>query len=69
MVMTRTANTPITFGADGIVRYGENVGNTSQERIIVDVADTPITFTNSQGTKQYTQSGTGSAGQQAFTTN
>lgn len=69
MVMTRTADTPVTFGSDGIVRYSEGVANTIQERIIVEVANTPIAFTNSQGTVQYTQSGTGSSGQQTFTTN
>lgn len=69
MVMTRVANTPITFGTDGIIRYGEGVENTIQERIIVEVADTPIAFTNSRGIAEYTQSGTGSSGQQSFTSN
>lgn len=69
MVMTQIANQPIMFGSDSIIRYGENVAGVYQEKIIVETANTPIAFTNSQGTAQYTQSGTGTAGLQPFTSN
>ena len=69
MVMTRTANTPVTFGSDGIRRYDAGVANVVQERIIVETANVPVTFTNSRGITEYTQYGTGSAGQQAFSSN
>lgn len=43
MVVTRTANQPITFSGQ-IVAYAAGVANTYQERIITDVANTPVTF-------------------------
>ena len=67
--MVHTANQPIMFGSDGIVRYGEGVADTYQEKTIVDVENTPKNFTNSQGTVQYVQYGTGSSGLQPFATN
>lgn len=56
MVISRTANQPITFGGQ-IVAYGEGVANTEQSRFITETANNPINFTNAQGTVQYTSLG------------
>lgn len=55
MPITRMANQPITF-SDQIVAYGAGVANTSQSSIITEVANTPVNFSNAQGTVQYTPS-------------
>lgn len=55
MPITRTANQPITFSGQ-IVAYGAGVANTSQSSIITEVANTPVNFSNAQGTVQYTPS-------------
>lgn len=70
MVKTQIANTPIMFGSDGIIRYGENVENTFQERIIVDTTDNIKRFTNDQDNVQYIppRSAIDKAGLQSYTT-
>lgn len=68
MVIVQTANQPIAFSGQ-IVAYGTGVANTYQEREIVEQANAPINFTNAQGTVQYSQSGSGTSGQQAYSTN
>lgn len=52
MVVTSTANQPITFPGQ-IVAYGAGVANTSQSSITKGVANKPISFSNSQGTVQF----------------
>jgi len=55
MVVTGTANQPRTFNGQ-IVAYDAGVANTSQSSIIVEQINTPVRFTNSQGTVQYAPS-------------
>jgi hypothetical protein len=55
MAIQRTANQPITF-PDQISAYGAGVANTSQSSIIIETANVPVNFSNSQGTVQYTPS-------------
>lgn len=55
MAITRTANQPITFSGQ-IVAYDAGVANTSQSSIITDVANTPVSFSNAQGTVQFAPS-------------
>lgn len=55
MVIARTANQPITFSGQ-VVAYDAGVANTSQSGIITEVANTPVNFSNTQGTVQYAPS-------------
>jgi hypothetical protein len=55
MVVTSTANQPITFSGQ-IVAYGAGVANISQSSIKIETANTPLRFSNSQGTVQYSPS-------------
>lgn len=45
MVVIRTENTPLSFVGQ-VVQYNAGVLNTQNERIITEVANTPITFTH-----------------------
>ena len=68
MVVTRTADTPIVY-TTSVVTYGAGVAPNYQEKSIVETSNAPITFQNNNGETIYTASGSGSTGQQAFTSN
>jgi hypothetical protein len=55
MVVTGTANQPRTFSGQ-IIAYDAGVADISQSSIVTGVANTPVRFSNSQGTVQYNPS-------------